>query len=85
MAFKEIHEFFENVIEEIDKQGQAQIAAAEAEIKSIGSDVKVAFQAQETEILKQLQAAQPQIQDAVKSALDALAQALVSALAQHGL
>lgn len=85
MAFKEIHEFFENVLEEVDKEGKAQLAAAEAEIRSIGTDLKSAFSAQEQEILKQLQAAQPQIQDAVKSALDALAQALLQALASHGL
>ena len=85
MALKEVHQFFEDVIEEIDKEGKAQIAAAEAEIRQIGADVKTAFSTQEQEILKQLQAAQPQIQDAVKTALDALAQALLSALASHGL
>lgn len=85
MAFKEIHDFFANVIDEIDKQGKADLAAAEAEIRTIGGDVKTAFQAQEAEIVKQLQAAQPQIQDAVKAALDALAQAVAAALASHGL
>ena len=85
MAFKEIHDFFANVIEEIDKQGKADIAAAEAEIRVIGNDIKTAFQSQEAEIVKQFQAAQPEIQAAVKAALDALAQAIAAALASHGL
>ncbi len=85
MAFKEIHDFFANVIEEIDKQGKADIAAAEAEIRTIGNDVKAAFSAQEQQIMQQIQASQPQIQEAVKTALDALAQALLAALAKHGL
>jgi hypothetical protein len=85
MAFKEIRDFFESVIAEVDTQGKADIAAAEAEIRTIGNDVKTAFQTQEAEIVKQLQAAQPQIQDAVKTALDALAQAIAAALASHGL
>jgi hypothetical protein len=85
MSFKEVHEFFENVIAEVDKEGKADIAALEAELRTVGADAKNAFNTQAQEILKQLQAAQPQIQDAVKSAVDALAQALLQAFAAHGL
>jgi S-adenosylmethionine synthetase len=85
MAFKEIHQFFQNVIEEIDTKAKADIAAAEAEIRTIGNDVKTSFQSQEAEIIKQLQASAPEIQNAVRTALDDIAQAIAAALASHGL
>lgn len=76
--FSDIHTFFKKVIEEIETKGKADLDA-------LSADVKTTFESEKNTILAQIAQSSPDIQAAVKQTLVMLEQALVAALAVHGL
>ena len=80
MAFnvREVHDFFEEIIAKVDVDGKEELAAVVA-------DVKTGLANAETQALKDVAAAAPDVQAAVQNALKIAEQALIAALAAHGL
>jgi hypothetical protein len=51
MLFSEIHSFFSKVIEEVDTKGKADMDAL---LKTVASDIRTGFKAQEAAIVNQI-------------------------------
>lgn len=80
MAFsiKDVHDFFEEIIEKTDTLGKEALA-------TVAADAKAALATAETDALKAVASAAPDVQAAVQNALRLAEQALIAALAAHGL
>lgn len=80
MAFsvKDVHDFFEEIIEKVDTAGKEELA-------TVAADVKAGLAQVETQALKDVANAAPDIQAAVQNVLKLAETALIAALAAHGL
>lgn len=80
MAFnvREVHDFFEEIIQKVDVDGKAELAA-------VAADVKTGLASVENQALKDVAAAAPDVQAAVQNVLKLAEQMLIAALAAHGL
>lgn len=78
LGFKEVTGFIERIVEEADKAGKEELAALVADLKSAIAQV-------ETDALKAVAASSPDVQAAVQNVLKLAEQALLAALAAHGL
>lgn len=77
-SVSDIHEFFTKVIDEVKNRGAA-------ELQALAADVKTAWVNEKNDILAQVQASSPEVQQAVQHALALAEQALLAVLAAHGL
>lgn len=85
MLFSEIHSFFTKVIEEVDTKGKADMDAL---LKTVASDIRTGFKAQEAAIINQIATGASAGQDAKIIAQDVLSLAesvLQQILVAHGL
>ncbi len=85
MFIREIHDFYTNLIEDLDKEGKAALEVAKADLTRLGETVKASVTAEEQVLLQQYQAAAPEIQQALQVVIQSLEQAIIAALKQYGL
>jgi hypothetical protein len=85
MFIKDVHAFYTQLIEELDKEGQAALVAAKADLGHLAEAIKSSVMAEEQALLKQYQSDQPAIQAALQVAIQSIEQAIVAALKLYGL
>lgn len=79
MLFKDVHTFYTELIEELDKEGKVLLADAEAKVPALVNAIKAGVQAEEQSILSQYASAAPEITQAIQLVMQMLEQAIIAA------